>query len=156
MKLYVAAATEDQVYAARVGEYLKDVGAEITSRWLDRDLERGKARPAEAQAECLEDIDRSDALVLYNPISRLGLGSGGRHFELGYAFARGLPVAVLGVQENVFHWNPDLIVVPMRPIAPPRLQAIARLEDEVVKLMRAAAREVVTKLTCKVIDRRRA
>ena len=54
-------------------------------------------------AEDLEDIAHSDALILYNPSQYANAGHGGRHFELGYAYAMGIPSYIVGERTNIFH-----------------------------------------------------
>lgn len=60
----------------------------------------------------LDDVASSDALVivtgnvldmiLAEPIPAQWLHTGGRHVEMGYAVAKGMPVIVVGQAENVF------------------------------------------------------
>ena len=101
----------------RVREYaaeLRAAGHTVTSSWLDETHEINAGTQAAATslpdetvsahaAQDMEDIDGSDALVLFTAKSLGVEGGGGRHVETGYALAKGLPVFVVGDPENVFH-----------------------------------------------------
>ena len=51
----------------------------------------------------LNDVVRSDLLILFTA-AFVGIeGGGGRHVETGWALAHGVPIIVVGQPENVFH-----------------------------------------------------
>jgi len=100
LKVYVAAAYPMRTTAVWIASYLKEKGGcEITSCWLaiQDDWTTETAR------RDLFDIDRADVVVLYNPVEYANMGTGGRHFEIGYGFARGKRIFILGEKSNVFH-----------------------------------------------------
>ena len=95
----------------------------VTSRWL---LEKGAdimliddtidRRVHDAQVD-IADILAADAIVQFSdePVEyspHPHAARGGRHFELGFAFARGLLCIVVGPRENIFHYLPTTIVLP--------------------------------------------
>lgn len=87
-------------------------GVEVTSGWLDVDftLQRTNQQLGEEARKDLNDIEKADVFILYNPISHQRKGSGGRHVEMGYAIAINKPIIVVGeVQENVFQYLPELM-----------------------------------------------
>ena len=76
-----------------------------SARWLTGAHE-GATDPDVLQRcarEDLEDIRSSDVLVAFTEGPDVGHTSGGRHVEVGYAIAMGLPVIVVGPVENVFY-----------------------------------------------------
>jgi nucleoside 2-deoxyribosyltransferase len=96
VKLYIAAPFEEREYARMIGHVLASpYNHEITSSWLQEDYEDGGVRD-------LQDIDACDAFILLNPVQWTNKGTGGRHFETGYAFAQGKPIYVIGERSNIF------------------------------------------------------
>ena len=100
MKVYIAAPWELREDAKALGDRLTAAGIEITARWL---TELDGQSDLDGAIMDLEDIDRSSALILLNPAEWAAKGTGGRHFECGYAHARELSIGILGVRSNVFH-----------------------------------------------------
>ena len=113
MKFYLCSrwARQDELKAVR--EKLKQLGHEVTSRWLDvtdrlgGDGENAEQRQAAAAVDC-EDIQQADALIAFTEDYRNGVPAGaargGRHVEWGLAMAWGKNLFVVGPRENVFHW----------------------------------------------------
>ena len=112
-KFYLAAryARRDELkgYAAAL-EAIK--GVEVTSRWLQEeaplDSNMGDHKIEfykDTAAIDIEDIDRAHAVVFFSEDPLVGVPRGGRHFEMGYAHAKGKSVYVIGVKENVFHYR---------------------------------------------------
>ena len=111
MKVYIAAlySTNDNAAAEAVRQ-LVEAGHESTAQWINGAEET--RTQAEAAVMDLEDVDRADALILLAlPIGTLYKG-GGRHFEMGYAVARGKKVIVVGDYETVFCHLPKVLVCP--------------------------------------------
>jgi hypothetical protein len=105
-------------------------GHECTSSWITqpktsdvvRDTDDQEERAHDAMQD-VADIDRSDVLVQFTeppedlpwPEDRddlAALARGGRHWEMGYAYARSLFCVVVGPRENLFHSLPAIVVVP--------------------------------------------
>jgi nucleoside 2-deoxyribosyltransferase len=107
MKIYIAAPFREQATVRRLAEELQLRGHECTSSWRfeeptgDGSESAHEEKYIEAAGVDLADIDRTDMLVLLGGESR----TGGKHFETGYAVARGKHVVLIGAPENVFHWN---------------------------------------------------
>lgn len=124
-RVYLSGQFEDGTRLCEVRQQLQAAGHSVTSRWLDS----AAAGPATAQAsdpgadtrlggiarQDFEDVDRSDVVVVFNPAEACSIGRGGRHVETGYALARGKRVIVVGARGNVFHWLPEITVVPDWP-----------------------------------------
>lgn len=123
--IYVAASFLNQQHARQFAELLGANGAVVCARWLfEREDHPELAslgqedRKRLAAERCLADLEQADAIVLVNPPKDVGTyATGGRHFELGYAWARGKVCAIYGTREHVFHWNERLIHVPWDPLA---------------------------------------
>lgn len=107
--IYIAAPFQLRTVAMVLLERLEYEGYTVTSDWL-----RGPVlsdEQAVTQLDHLGDIDRSDALVLLNPSEWADAGTGGRHTEFGYAFARRKDLFVVGARTQVFHHKPNVKVV---------------------------------------------
>jgi hypothetical protein len=98
-RVYIAAAFPLKETAAAMRVDLIRAGFEVTSRWIDGIGGNG----LEQAIADLDDIRTSDALVLINAGEWVNRGTGGRHTEVGYAIAYGMPVFVYGIPSNVFH-----------------------------------------------------
>lgn len=104
-------------------------GFVVTSRWLDEKgpdimLHRDQYgdRMAHDAAVDLADIMAADLIVQFSdePVEVSpfpNAARGGRHFELGFAFATGLHCLVCGPRENIFHYEPRISVVESWPEA---------------------------------------
>lgn len=108
MKLYIAAPFELIDDARLLMLKLEALGIEVTSSWL-RVGDFANDDPT-ARLD-LADIDRADTVLLLNPEGYQRSGTGGRHFEAGYAYARGKQVVVAGVRSNIFHSLLDVRVI---------------------------------------------
>jgi|SRR6187399_2210034 hypothetical protein len=107
MKLYLAArfARREKLVTDAIPP-LEEDGHKITSRWLWEEDDGGEG----AARMCLQDIDRSEALVLFtDPVGSKNAG-GGRWFEAGYAYANNRRLFVVGEQEAVFTYLPLITV----------------------------------------------
>jgi nucleoside 2-deoxyribosyltransferase len=116
MKVYIAAPWSWKNLAKEWALILDSMGHEITSRWLALpDVEPATRDILREQALMdLADIDRSDALFLMTGYTGGNAHTGGRHFETGYAFAKGKRIVVCPSTESVFHYLPGIerITVP--------------------------------------------
>jgi len=127
MKVYLAAAWSRRAEIEEVAVRLRKLGVEVTSNWLTEE----KAQQTGAKEKFLRDrayldirdVDEADAIVRFTDdlsiydlfafkpsrfsvaeiIAKLkALISGARHFEFGYAKARGKTLYVVGGKQNVF------------------------------------------------------
>lgn len=129
MTVYIAAPFVHREIAKAAREYLAGHGIGCTSRWLDShapgdDMSNSVLMMNEA-LEDLYDINKADALVLLNYPELARAGGGGKHVEFGYAVAMKIPVYVIGKRTTVFHFLPNITVVPSLDDAIPHLQAQA-------------------------------
>jgi hypothetical protein len=81
-------------------------GHEITASWLsemtlddDALTDFGRALAADTDAH---DIDCSELVMVFSEAPDSPYGRGGRHFEHGYAAAKGKEIMLVGPFENVF------------------------------------------------------
>lgn len=113
MAVYVAARFQHKKQAASLARELRGELATITSRWHDNEHDTEQSsftERGERAKEDLQDLARSDVLVLFNPLDSSGVGTGGCHVETGYAIACWKPVVVVGSLSNVFHHLPQVIL----------------------------------------------
>ena len=118
MKVYLAARYSRRMELAGYATELRDLGINVTSRWLlglhDTPPEGVAPDSVEHWRWCAEDdiadVDAADVLVAFSEPEGVvaGRGRGGRHVELGYAIAIGKPVIVVGYRENVFCCLPQI------------------------------------------------
>jgi nucleoside 2-deoxyribosyltransferase len=111
--IYLAAPWSFRHRARVVASLLRAEGHTITSHW--HDIEADTKDPETLQMEAmhdLSDIDEADILVLLNTET-----SEGKAVEFGYALAQGLLLMVVGERSNVFHYLPEVVVVPDLPAA---------------------------------------
>lgn len=108
MKIYVASIFARRPEMRTVEARLKERGHECTSRWLWVTADNTPDNwPLLAQMD-LDDVDASDALITFPQAYGSSNIGGGRHFELGYAYARKLPIVLVGNVEIIFHTLPRL------------------------------------------------
>jgi nucleoside 2-deoxyribosyltransferase len=104
VKLYVAGSWLRRKELLKKAKQLEAAGFIITSRWLT--THDGSMSFAQAAREDLEDIDKADGILLFTQTKEDGYTTGGRFVELGYAYAKGKAIAIVGPRENVFcHLN---------------------------------------------------
>lgn len=104
MRLYLAGpwkARQTTVPEARA--MLRAFGYIVDCRWIDLHGQ-GEATDDQAHIEAqhdLEDIERSDAVLVYNPG---GIVSEGKAFEMGVAYSLAMPIIVVGPADhpNIF------------------------------------------------------
>ena len=106
-KVYIAAPYPERPRAARLQDRLEAEGFEITARWVRHD---DTLSDADARKD-LVDIARADVLLALNAPEWAQAGTGGRHVELGYALALGLPIVLLGARSNIFHYLADVVLL---------------------------------------------
>lgn len=113
MRVYLAAAWSRRAEIEEVAVRLRKLGVEITSNWLTEE----KAQQTGAKEKFLRDrayldlrdVDEADAIVRFtddfpaqaNLVAKHFI-SGARHFEFGYAKAKGKTLYVVGGKQNVF------------------------------------------------------
>lgn len=92
-------------------------GMKVTSRWLEEkhnaNVSINELAPSEYMAPAIddiEDIDRSDVLVIFTVDGETPTRRGGRHWETGYAYGKGKKIIVCGPKENLFHFLPDVTI----------------------------------------------
>lgn len=94
---------------------LRDLKIEVTSRWLREKL-NSKADLNDTSDDSnryhakldVEDIDACDTFVLHTVSPLQPTKRGGRHWETGYAYAKGKSIILCGPRENVFHYLPGI------------------------------------------------
>lgn len=113
MRVYMSGGISMREEIRRRANELRATGIEVTSRWLDERLPNliwggasDEAMAAHAVRD-ITDIDRSHYYVYHShDDARYRSRGGGAHFETGYAYARDIPIVVVGQPRNVFHFLP--------------------------------------------------
>lgn len=101
MKIYTAGRYARRLEILEYAKKLEEAGHEVTARWVHGD-EEGKTLEQVAMMDW-EDVIRADmALVFTDPKGSAQTG-GGRHTELGMAYALKKHVWIVGEKEQVFH-----------------------------------------------------
>lgn len=107
MNIYVAA--HSQAEARKVADILAQAGHEITSTWLQEDMEKDESLVPDERASIaikdLTEIKHSDALVMLAAPYRV---PGGKFVELGFALGIGIHVHLIGHRENMLMWHPSI------------------------------------------------
>lgn len=114
MRCYIAAPWVNKSEALAAKQLFEAAGLEITSHWITRDsselAEPLFGNPANEDYLCneavedVEDIVQSDVFVILNLAK-----SEGKATELGFAYALGLPVILVGQRDtNIFYFLPSI------------------------------------------------
>lgn len=117
MKIYIAGRYSRRDEFREVAKKLVSYGHEVTSRWLDEQIDVAHsmadltpAYAAKAAAHDLSDIDDAVAILFFSEDALTPRG--GRHVEFGYALAQGKWIYVIGPKENIFHYHPFVVNIP--------------------------------------------
>lgn len=107
MRIYLAAMYSQRKEMELIAERLTKADHEITSRWIYGDP--SDFTPMKAAQSCIADIEYADTVLMFSlPVGTLFKG-GGRTFEMGYAFAAGKRIIIIGEKgEHVFHHLPSI------------------------------------------------
>lgn len=109
MRVYLAAmfALKHEI-AARATELRTD-GLHVTSRWLDEQVAPSTTMDQVTDKYLIDtanididDILDSDILAIFTQDPKTPFVRGGRMFEAGFAFGRGIRVITIGPKENIF------------------------------------------------------
>jgi hypothetical protein len=112
LRIYLAAAYSRHSEMRGVRTILEAMGYFVTSRWIN-----GEHEVLEGQSHQMnrgfaeddwEDLMNADVCIFFSSNGNQSRGRGGRHVEFGLALARGTPILVIGMKENVFHWLPGV------------------------------------------------
>ena len=113
MKIYIASSFKNAAVIRMLAVQLKHAGFEVLCDWAyTKFADEGQLIPDDNEDSILEalrdiaQIDEADGVVFFN--NGIPSTTGGLHFEMGYAFAAGKYVAVLGKQESVFYFLPSI------------------------------------------------
>jgi nucleoside 2-deoxyribosyltransferase len=115
MKVYLAAGFSRKNEIAEKSQELENLGIVVTSTWPWED-----AAPDSKLSDCTEnelqklarkdlnEILRSDALILFTQSPEESFVRGGRMVETGFALGTGKNVLVCGPKENIFFYLPEI------------------------------------------------
>jgi nucleoside 2-deoxyribosyltransferase len=113
MRIYIAG--HDQEIARIIARQLESDGHYITSTWLDEEPFMAYDDPlidvgvkAHIAINDLLEVKDSDAVVTFASRDKV---TGGKFIEIGAAIASGLPVYLIGRQENMLMYHKNIIQV---------------------------------------------
>ena len=116
MRVYLAARFSRKNEIAKLVPTFGKYGISVGSRWLHEtaspDVTLSDFTPEDLRdiAEVdLEDIEMCDVFVFFSEDPLIETPRGGRHVEFGFALAFGKRIAVIGPQENIFHYLPQVV-----------------------------------------------
>lgn len=123
MKIYLSASYSRRQEMCEYAEQIEKMDHDVISSWLWNAEEQPElAKQVEnakysisvdaghwfAQKD-IADLEDADLFIFFSePTKKNGRGRGGRHVELGYALAMGIPIYLIGPLENVFHCLPEV------------------------------------------------
>lgn len=137
MKIYFAAKFEDAPLVKRLMGDLASHGIYGTMRWVDQTDSYGE-RPEYHSGIDEEDIRAADALVIlarrWSPGSD---SSGGRHWEMGFAYGLGKPIVAVGTfgSTNPFFFRPGVKRLETIELFYPDDQFIRRLAERIAEAL---------------------
>jgi nucleoside 2-deoxyribosyltransferase len=109
LRVYLAGRYARREELRGVASELKELGFNVTSRWLsvDASIPGGLLAPSGRAAEIarmdFDDVQRADVCIAFTEPADGPQGRGGRHTELGITLALGQRVMIVGPREHVFH-----------------------------------------------------
>ncbi|PKN20407.1 MAG: hypothetical protein CVU71_01045 [Deltaproteobacteria bacterium HGW-Deltaproteobacteria-6] len=115
MKIYLASRYIRIEEMRKVADTLRNVGHEITSRWINGNHQisddglSAEAKEEERSRFATEDycdLTAADCCINFTEKPRSTNSRGGRHVEFGMAVQAGIRLIVVGPRENVFHYLP--------------------------------------------------
>ncbi len=97
--------------AAVADRFREPPNFEVCSTWLtskEQRLDDESEADMRQRLACrdLHDMEQADCLVLFANDWGVACVGGGRNFEMGFAYARGLPIIVVGGDEHIYHYLP--------------------------------------------------
>lgn len=148
MKVYIAVGWKGLHVASNLAKQIEAAGHEVTNHFLAPGFEPGEddLDPKHGLAD-MADINAADALVCITGNGILASTTGGRHFELGYAMAKGKPVAILGSVENCFQAIHTVAKLDRYADVVAWLDALQM--DEALSFRADAASDTIARLTAK-------
>lgn len=122
-KIYIAGMFSTKELRKEQALSLMALGHTVTSHWIDETVPHTvtmKDLPNQYHQETalcdVSDIDDSDLFIEFVPTYAelvdapvSSVSRGGRHWEMGYAWAKGKEIWVCGPKENIFHHLPERV-----------------------------------------------
>lgn len=107
-KIYLAETYGQMCQMFEIALRLRDLGHEITSRWINGDEEQ-LSREAAALMD-VADVDSADTCLCFSLPPKTAHTGGGRHWEFGYGYATGKRIIIVGPKgEHIFHFLPGIV-----------------------------------------------
>lgn len=101
-KIYMAARYVRREEMEALVPAVEAAGWQVNARWVFGEEEKNGMSASDISAMDLEDVETSDALVIFTHPRSEPQPGGGRFVEMGYAMALNKDIYVIGPVENVF------------------------------------------------------
>lgn len=118
-RVYLAAQYARRNEMRDIATQLVERGFVVSSSWLDEEYpldtkpnQLSDDENRDTALKDLEDLTGSDIIIFFSEDLESQPSRGGKHFELGFAHALGINIFIVGGAENLFHYLPDLKVIP--------------------------------------------
>jgi hypothetical protein len=111
MKVYLAAPWAARASMPAIAARLADAGHVITEPWWTYPNTADPAVLRRGATRNVAGVTAADALLLVNS-QRRGRETSGKAVETGIAVGQRKPVLLVGKPSNIFHYLPDVVVVP--------------------------------------------
>ncbi len=114
LNVYLAGRYERHEQLLGYSQQLARLGYNITSSWLSGNEEylMMEEQPLSVWRNVAlrdkEDLEAADTLVAFTESPEIGYKRGARHWEMGYAYALGHEIIVVGPREHVFCYLPGI------------------------------------------------
>lgn len=96
--LYIAAPFTSRFQLQAIVREIRAKGVDVTSRWIFSNPQIGEA--SRWAHKCLEDIKKAEALAI--DFTQGASAHGGMFVELGFAYAIGRNIHIIGEFDNIF------------------------------------------------------
>jgi nucleoside 2-deoxyribosyltransferase len=107
MNVYLCARYGRKDEMQRYAKFLRDHGHDVYSTWHDSAVRDDDAltlpEASETAYKAIDEIECADTVIAFTEAPDSPYGRGGRHFELGYAYAMRIRTITVGPRENLFH-----------------------------------------------------
>lgn len=102
MRIYLAAQFERKDELRQYRSDIEALGYQCTSSWLSGKHDNPNFLQHYAIQD-LRDIDAAWLFIVFTAEPETPIMRGGHVFETGYAYAKGMPVYIVGPRQNIFH-----------------------------------------------------
>lgn len=119
IRIYLASSFGRKEELSEYEKKIISLGFESSSQWLKESVPPD-SKLSNVSSEYLvqngkrdlEDIRKSEILILFSASPLVPVPRGGHHVEFGYALALNKKIVVVGPKQNIFHYLPGVTHLP--------------------------------------------